>query len=78
MNGQFIPGSSETLNKQTHLRLLNEAASARRLRKSSASGNDAPPVKYAPHAPQPGLLEPLISAVLTAAFVIQVVFQIRI
>ncbi len=78
MNAQFFPGSSENLNRQTHQRLLDESANARRIRKTTTEGEGNHSNDFGPGGRQPGLLEPLVSAVLTAALAFQIALLVGI
>ena len=71
MNGQYFPGSNEIQNNQAHKRMLREASRARQLRKAMPKKDIETSVKFSPRIPTPSLIEPLVSAVLTAAIVIQ-------
>lgn len=76
MNSQIFPRANERLNKETHQQLLSAASAARRIRKSSAPRE--PAINFGPGARRPSLLEPLISAALTAAAAIQVALLVGI
>ena len=84
MNSQYIPGSAENFNQQTHARLLKDAAEARRLKgtgtgrlfKRQEKAELAPGLRA--NAPQPTVLAPALSAVLTAAFALQVALLLAI
>lgn len=74
MNSQFLPGSGAQLNEQSHQRLLNEAGKVRRIRKAFADHSTEKQI--GPSVPKPSLLEPLFSAILTAALALQLALLI--
>lgn len=68
MNSQFFPGANESLNKEAHQKLLSAASHTRRISKTAVPHR----LEIGPSVRQPRLLEPFLSAVLTAAIAVQV------
>ena len=78
MNSQFFPNSVEILNEQAHKRLLKEASRARLIKSLETVNKESPENNLGTGFRQPSLLEPALSAILTAAFAIQLAFLVAI